>query len=390
MAKRPAHPTDTSRGATERNYSKGKGMEEEEEEEKQGGEEEVEEQEEEEAEEQEEQVDQEGERQRSTNTTAISRTREQEGDSQMPRTSSHPRRAGRTEFAIQERGLDMAPTVSSTECRTARFRNPSLVQRICLRAIQNPWFDCFMSVIVSMNSVVIGLEIQESIDRQAPTSVAYQVMESCFLVSYVFELSLRLLADWQECLQSSWFKMDIALVALGMVTIWVLEPLLLMGDTVGVLDKLLVLRVLRLIRLVRTFRFLKSMQPFWKLVKGMLVSNGSVLWAAVLLFGAIYVFACVGVAVIGANEELLSDPIVGEIVADRFRSIPVLMITLLQFTLCDGAAQIYHPLVRAKPVLLCFFLPALLTMPIALMNLITAAVLNHAIKVSSHDAELER
>lgn len=197
-------------------------------------------------------------------------------------------------------------------------------------------------------------------------------------------------AGWRECLQNAWTRMDFALVSLGVFTIWVLEPLLVIQGTDGWLDKVLVIRIIRLLRFVRTVRFLKFMQPLWKLVKGLLGSNGSVTSAAVLLFGAIYMFACFGVAILGQDEDLLSDPVAGPIVADRFRSIPVLMLTLLQFAYCDGVSLIYYPLVRARPMLLFYFLPILLAVPITIMNLITAVIVNHAIKVSCNDAELER
>jgi len=297
-----------------------------------------------------------------------------------------------TDLAVQDRGLNQTgPTLSLKDVAQAiRFRHPPLLQRICLRVAQNPWFDYLMSAIIFTNCVVIGLEIQESVDKTIPTSLAYQVMETCFLVAYILELSIRLLADWQECLQNSWFQMDIVLVMIGVVTVWVLEPLLLMRGAIGMLDKVLVVRVLRLLRLVRTLRFLKFMQPLWKLVQSLLRAHGSVTAAGMLLFGAIYVFACAGVAVIGVDEELLADPVVGHIVEDRFRSIPVLMLTLLEFVHSDGAAQIYHPLLRTKPWLLFYFLPILLVVPIALMNLITAVIVNHVIKVSSRDTELER
>ncbi|CAK0880561.1 unnamed protein product [Prorocentrum cordatum] len=300
-----------------------------------------------------------------------------------------------TTFALHERGLDAPPLAASPALLSSalQLRRPSLVKRTAFGIIQSPLFDYFMSAIIVANCLVIGLEIQESVGSKTPSSPVFQALEHCFLATYIVELSLRMVSDLQECIRNAWLQLDIALVALGVVTLWVLEPLLLMQGAVEVLDKVLVIRILRLLRFVRAVRFLRVMQPLWKLVKGLLGSNGSVTAAGVLLFGTIYVFACAGVAVIGLDKDLLSDPIAGHIVANRFRSIPVLMLTLLEFTYCDGASQIYHPLVRAKPVLLFYFLPILLVVPMAIMNLgrrITAVIVNHAIKVSCQDAELER
>lgn len=286
-----------------------------------------------------------------------------------------------TEDALRTRGLDMPVSArrshakprkrlrtilpgDSTRCRL------TLVHLYAAKLVHNPWFDYCMGVIIVANCATIGLEIQRGVDSDAPTPPEFQALEHCFLAAYVVELSIRMLGNWEECKQSAWFRMDFILVILGVLSIWVLESLMGLADAVELLDKVLVIRIVRLLRLVRTLRFLKFMHPLWKLVSGLLGSNSTVTSAGVLLFGAVYVFACAGVALLGEDEALLSDPVAGPIVADHFRSIPVLMLTMMQFTSCDGVAAIYHPLIRAKPGLILYFLPILLAVPISLMNLI--------------------
>jgi len=142
--------------------------------------------------------------------------------------------------------------------------------------------------------------------------------------------------------------------------------------------------------LVRALRFLQFMQPLWKLVSGLLGSTRTVVSAAFLIFATIYVFACAGVALFAQDQTLHEDRVAGAIIVEYFQSVPVLMLTLVQFISCDSVAGIYHPLIQVKPAMILYFLPIILVVPISLMNLITAVIVDHAIKASAHDAELER
>jgi hypothetical protein len=302
---------------------------------------------------------------------------------------------------LRDRGLD---TVKSIKCveRKPTFREPAdqqtyhtlagmalaLTTYYSGKAVQSQFFDYVMGFVILANCVTIGLEIDLAAEGK-DLLPGIQELEHVFLTTYVVELILRVFGGWADCFKSAWFQLDLVLVLLGVMSIWVLAPLV-EGGAVEVVDKVLVIRILRLVRLVRALRFLKFMQPLWKLVSGLLGSTRTVISAGFLLVGAMYVFACAGVALLAEDEYLLNDDVAGDIVRDNFASVPVLMLTLIQFTSCDSVASIYHPLVLAKPILILYFLPILLVIPISLMNLITAVIVDHAIQCSAHDAELER
>ncbi|CAK0849513.1 unnamed protein product, partial [Prorocentrum cordatum] len=217
-----------------------------------------------------------------------------------------------TELALRDRGLNM-PVQQRSYKASSRFHwgcadamdcwafDP--VHRCARRVIQSPIFDYCIGAVIVFNCVTIGLEIDRHVKEGAQTSFELQVLEHCFLTVYVLELLIRTVGDWEECLHSMWFRLDFILVVVGVLSTWVLEPLLRVSIAADVLDKVLVIRIVRLIRLVRTLRFLKFMQPLWKLVSGLLGSNRTVTSAGVLLFGAIYVFACAGVALLGQDED---------------------------------------------------------------------------------------
>lgn len=263
----------------------------------------------------------------------------------------------------------------------------ALVHHYARAVVREPKFDYFMGLVILANCLTIGLEIEATASGGSPP-LALEVLEHVFLTTYVVELTIRILSDWRHCWKTAWFQLDFVLVLLGVLSIWMLKPVA--GATVGILDKVLVIRILRLIRLVRALRFLALMHPLWKLVSGLLGSTRTVLSAALIMAGVIYVFACAGVALFAQDQGLRDDSVTGPIILDHFQSVPVLMLTLVQFTTCDSVAAIYHPLIRVKPVMVLYFLPILLVVPISLMNLITAVIVDHAIRVSAHDGELER
>lgn len=56
----------------------------------------------------------------------------------------------------------------------------------------------------------------------------------------------------------------------------------------------------------------------------------------------------------------------------------------------DAIAEVYFPLVVEKPILIIYFLPLLMFLSIGLMNLVTAVLVDHALRQSSLEAEAER
>merc|ERR1719361_2527723 len=122
---------------------------------------------------------------------------------------------------------------------------------------------------------------------------AFTALEHSFLVVYIIELMLRFWAIGMPCLRNNWVRFDLLLVAQGVVTSWVLQPLM---DDQGVerLGPLMVMRLLRLARLARTLRLLIQFQDLWALVRGLMSSMGTMIYTVLLLTLMLYLFACLG------------------------------------------------------------------------------------------------
>ncbi|CAE8609705.1 unnamed protein product [Polarella glacialis] len=186
------------------------------------------------------------------------------------------------------------------------------------------------------------------------------------------------------CLHDNWVKFDLVLVLCGVVANWIIEPVMGGLEEIG---PLMVLRTVRLCRLARTVRLLVKFRELWMLVRGLLNSASTMVYTMVLLIIIVYVFAAVGV-------ELIADHPVAEtdeefrIVRDLyFRSLPVAMLTLIQFVCLDSVGAIYKPLIEQDIKLVFYFALIILVIPIVLMNLVTAVIVNGAFEQAGKDKD---
>jgi hypothetical protein len=97
-------------------------------------------------------------------------------------------------------------------------------------------FDAAVGVVISMNTVTIGAELEYQC-RGLPIPSYFQILEYFFFVVYAGELAIRFFAHGTECLVSGWVKFDAFLVFQGFSTI-VVEPLIVAVVGVNVMDQL--------------------------------------------------------------------------------------------------------------------------------------------------------
>jgi len=152
----------------------------------------------------------------------------------------------------------------------------------------------------------------------------------------------------------------------------------------------MVLRVLRLLRLARAVRLLVQFRTMWKLVSGLLASTGTICYTFLLITLILYVFACLGNEMITKNSLRDSDPVFNEIVEEYFPDIMITMLTLIAFVMADSMGPIYAPLIKRDPWLVLYFVPFILIVSIAVMNLVTAVIVEGAIEQAKEDKDVAR
>jgi len=215
--------------------------------------------------------------------------------------------------------------------------------------------------------------------------LAVEVCSAFFLAIYTVELSLRFYAyGVRKALVSRWVRFDAFLVCGGFLDL--LIKLIMNGQSNEVLEKLMLVRMLRLARLARAARLMVQFKVLWQLVHGLMSSLLTVLWTFTLIVALVYIFAIMGMEFIRPDEEAGEEY---QAAAIYFEDLGGTMLTLIQFVTMDSIGAIYRPLTIAKPSLIIYFSLFLLLVSVALMNLVTAIIVDHAVQ-QSHSTMQQR
>jgi len=260
-------------------------------------------------------------------------------------------------------------------------------QGLCRRIVESPIFEAVLSVVIFVNAITIGVE-DMSIQNDEEEMTWSLIVEVIFLVIYILELIIRLVANKWRCFRDPWFIFDFVLVTVS-----------LLGQVIGavasfpaVIQQVLILRALRLLRVIRALRMIKQMRGVWRLVSGLLTSCNTMMSTLALLSLVLYIFAVLGIEMIAKDDTLQADVVTNRIIQENFSSLFVIMMTLSQFVTMDSIASIYIPLIKKKPELSSYFIALVIIVSIALMNLVTAVLvegaLDHARQEKEEDVKL--
>ncbi|CAK0853255.1 unnamed protein product [Prorocentrum cordatum] len=255
-------------------------------------------------------------------------------------------------------------------------------------------FDGVMGLVILASCAVTGIEVQLKFDGQDVSSWLSSLMpwlDSLFLFCFIAEAGLRVVADGRKVFDNPWFRFDIVLVTIGASVSWILMPIV---TAVGVEDlpiisQILTLRVLRLLRTVRAFRTMDMFSEMCRLSSGLLRSARTMLSVCLLVMIAIFTFSVLGADLIFKSEKLRSDDVTALIVEKHFSSMGAFMLTLMQFANADSLAGIYYPLIVVEPLLGLYFLALWVVVTVALMNLITAVIVDSALALGREEAEVK-
>ncbi|CAE7606821.1 NaCP60E [Symbiodinium natans] len=242
-----------------------------------------------------------------------------------------------------------------------------------------------MGLIIVANAVTVGYEIQASL-TQIDAGMYWFWLDFAFVVVYLIELVMRLLAWGRKCFKDGWCILDMILVSIGLMSL-ITERI---GEKVQELESMMVVRSLRLLRLIRALRLLKQFRTVWRLVNGLLTSANAMLSTLVLVVLSLYIAACLGIEIITKDSHLTSGAETAPIVSQYFGDLPSTLLTLTAFVTLDSIAPIYSPLIARKPELAGYFFFIVLFVSIALMNLVTAVLVEGALANASADKEMER
>lgn len=254
------------------------------------------------------------------------------------------------------------------------------------RFLKSTTFDFLIGFVIAANAVNIGVE--QAFRIRDDESEAVTVLEHVFLSIYLVELILQFYAFNSACFYDSWVVFDLVLVVTGVIAQWIVQPVFGSGSKFA---PLMVLRAARLMRLAQTIRLLIKFKELWILVRGLLSSAQTMLYTILLLFVILYILSLLGVELLQQHPQAYGpdrDPEFARTTAQYFGSLPVAMVTLIQFVCLDNVALIYGPLVKRDPWLIIYFVSVILVVGIVVMNLVTAVIVNSALEQTAQDKDM--
>jgi len=182
------------------------------------------------------------------------------------------------------------------------------------KVVRHPGFDGFFSLVVILNSVFIGFEVEFSIQTPPVRSEFMQVCQYSFTGLFALELLLRIVAfgcglfwsdDWM------WAILDVFIV---LTSFWeiVVEVANSQGgvqmESIAGVSSLKAFRIIRITRILKTVQLVRVMRfvvALRTLVTSIFHTLKSLVWALVLLSLIVYVFA---VLFTQAVNDFVNDP----------------------------------------------------------------------------------
>lgn len=252
------------------------------------------------------------------------------------------------------------------------------------RMLESGRVDVFVGVLALLNLVTIGIE--HTFALNGADMFGMRIVESTFLVVYLAELAMRFLAYGPSCFKDHWVKLDVLVAVLGALNIWVLEFAFDRESLPAVL-----FRVARLLRLVKIARLLARASAFRTVLRGLANSATALAYCMITILALLYCFSILGVELITTHSLStgdLPDADFQSHVEEYFPSVLATMLTLVRFATLDHLEEVYRPLCEKDPWLSLYFMPLILLISIALLNLMAAVMFSCWMDASQQEHDI--
>ncbi len=226
-----------------------------------------------------------------------------------------------------------------------------------LRVVEDRRFTRSVTVLIVLNAVLLGLETAPSVMVRWDWLIVGA--DSLILAFFAVEIAMRVAAHGAAFWRDPWSLFDVAVVGVAL------------APSAGSLSVLRALRVLRVLRLVSAVpRLRRVVETLMRSLPGM----GSIALLLAMLF---YVFA------------VMATKLFGEAFPQWFGTIGRSMYSLFQImTLESWSMGIVRPVMESHPFAWAFFVPFILIVSFAVLNLFIAVVVDSMQRVhqEEHDS----
>lgn len=211
--------------------------------------------------------------------------------------------------------------------------------------IESRRFELFITVLVIVNAVTLGLETVPAVMAEIGGLILF--LDRAILAVFVIELAARFAVYKTGFFRDPWRIFDLVVVGIALL------------PATGNFSVLRALRILRVLRLV-------SVVPSLRRVVGGLIAALPGMGSIVLLLGLVfYVFSVMATKLYGAAFP------------DWFGSIPLSAYTLFQImTLESWSMGIVRPVMEAFPMAWAFFVPFIVATSFTVLNLFIGIIVS--------------
>lgn len=268
-------------------------------------------------------------------------------------------------------------------------------QERCAKIAYNPVFEAFITLVIIVNSVLIG--VQTTVHNHTIDTV-----QQIILYIFTFEILVRYFAagSTKEFFKGGWNNFDLILVIIG----WIPASVAGNGST------MMALRVLRVFRVLRLLRTAKEI----KLIVGVLIkSMKSMMYNAILFLIFVYLFAIAGVSMfrlpdpttLDAAERIKYEQLMEKAPhspgnsPDPYGSIGEAFFTLFRALTGEDWTDLRYNLISASEAGIVHVNPTVITIyhvswfciaALLLLNLVTGAVINNYQVTIDEEHELKQ
>lgn len=225
------------------------------------------------------------------------------------------------------------------------------------RMVEADWFQRFIIAVIAVNAIGLGMETVPFFNEKIGPFL--WLVDTVCLFIFVLEISAKLLAYRLGYFRDPWNIFDFVIVAIAILP---------MSGGLSVMRALRILRAARIISVVPRMR---------RVVEGLLDAVPSL--GAVFALLAIILYIC----------AVMATKLFGSEFGELFGSLPKSLFTLFQLmTLEDWPGGIVRPIMAVYPHAWLFFIPFILTVTFAVLNLFIAIIVNSMEAAAKDDTEM--
>mmetsp|Transcript_102110 Transcript_102110/g.284300 ORF Transcript_102110/g.284300 Transcript_102110/m.284300 type:complete len:584 (+) Transcript_102110:44-1795(+) len=234
-----------------------------------------------------------------------------------------------------------------------------------------------MSLVIFFNLILVVVETDILADNNAKIPPWLDIVNNLLLLLYTVELAARLFVERCHFFCDIMNVVDFLVVSADIF-------ILLLGQIVGDLPSVSIFRIVRLVRLSRAYKVMMLFPELSMMLRGLVGAFKAIVWGSVMVG---FILTCWGILAVQLvhplNVELTKQGIWDDAGCDRcpraFESVSQSMLTFTQQIVAgDSWGQVSVPIIEHYPATAIFFTTTLVSVNLAILNLILAVIVDKA------------